>query len=229
MDKLKEYLKDDADLEKVKAAVEELNKDAVEKHLSGLNKSDATKLMNDNKSLKSVFDAGVAKALDTFKEKTLPGLVEDEVTKRNPPETEEQKQIRQLREQIEQERKERNKEKQINLAYSIAKEFENEKGIKIPDKMLRRYIGANEEETRTNIEELVEEYEAPIKTSVESEIAKRFKGDPPKSGDPTKKKIEEYTEDELAALEKTNPIKLDELIAEQNIRHKVIEPPKKEK
>lgn len=57
--------------------------------------------------------------------------------------------------------------------------------------------------------------------SREEYLSKFGKGTPPKSGNSPERKIEDYNEDELQALAKTNPKKLDELIEEQRQRKSV--------
>ena len=121
------------------------------------------------------------KAIETFKEKTLPGLVEAEVNKRYPPEDPKDKAFRELQEQFENEKIERQKEKRKSLAVSLAAE----KGLRadvVED--LIAGIGETDEETRARIDRIATKDTEHINSKVNAEIAERLKGTTPGSGTP---------------------------------------------
>ena len=96
--------------------------------------------------LNSYADSKVTKGIETFKTKTLPTLVEEEVTKRNPKETEEQKALRQLKSEFDNLKKEASRKELLNSALTYA----TEKGI--PAKYIDRFIGDDSESTIANID-----------------------------------------------------------------------------
>lgn len=201
MEKLKKYLKEDINQEEFDKDIKELQESAVKDYFVGLTKSQASKLLEDIPSLKSAHDSLTNKAVDSFRDNTLPGMLEEKVNEKmkelNPPETPEQKRIRELEDKIKQGDLERNKEKMTNYAYSLANKLKTEKGIDMTDRQIKLRVGNTEEKTAKAFEEFEEDYSVPIKAAIEAEIAKRFKGTPPKGGDPTKTKLEDYTEEQL--------------------------------
>jgi hypothetical protein len=213
MEKLKQFLKDDVDMQEVEAAVLELQEQGTKSYLAGLDKDKALELLKSNKALSSAHDSLFAKGLETWKEKTLPGLVDEEYKKRNPPESEEQKRIRALEDKLAQADQERQRVAQLEFLRNKADEVRKEKGISVSDSLLKRYIGQSEEESLSNFNELVEEITTSVNSGVDSEIKKRFPGNnKPQSaasdGEITYKQLTEMSDDELKQLgsEKINEI-----------------------
>ena len=131
------------------------------------------------KLLQPIHDRYTNRAIETYKDKTLPGLVEAEVAKRNPKETEEQKQIRELREEIKKKEVEQNKKDQKSLALRIAAE----KGLRI-DLIDDIKLGETDEETRAIVDRIAAKDTEHIKTVVDAQVAERLKGTTPGSGTP---------------------------------------------
>jgi acetylornithine deacetylase/succinyl-diaminopimelate desuccinylase-like protein len=144
------------------------------------------------KWLQSLTDSRVTEAIKTYEKKTLPKKVEEEINKRFPPETEEQKQIRELRQKLEQIEQEKIRETLRNKALSVATEKQ------LPTKLIDFFIGQDEETTMKNLAVLEEAFSAAVQQAVEA----RFKdgGRTPQTTTPTAIKdpkdmtMEEYAE-----------------------------------
>lgn len=158
------------------------------------------KFVNENeearKWLQSLTDSRVTEAIKTYEKKTLPKKVEEEIAKRFPPETEEQKQLRELKQKLEQIEQEKIRETLRNKALSVATEKQ------LPAKLVDFFIGQDEETTMKNLSVLEEVFSAAVQQAVEA----RFKdgGRNPKPSNPddqplTKEMIEKMTPEEINA------------------------------
>lgn len=116
------------------------------------------------KYLKSLNDAAVTKGINTFKEKTMPGLIEEEIKKKFPDETEEQKKLRILTEEQEKLKTDLKRKDLLNKAISIATEK------KLPLKLVEKFLGDDEEMTIQNLELFEAEYNGGISTAVEEKF-----------------------------------------------------------
>jgi len=156
--------------------------------------------LNDNdegkKWLQSFADTRVTDAIKTYETKTLPKKLEDEISKRYPPESEEAKQLRDLKAQFEQSQKEAAREKLVNQALSTATEKS------LPSKLVEFFVGDDAERTTANLGIL----EAEFNATVQAEVDKRFKDGgtppPPKGGYPTaltKEAVMKMTTEEINA------------------------------
>jgi acetylornithine deacetylase/succinyl-diaminopimelate desuccinylase-like protein len=148
------------------------------------------------KWLQSLTDSRVTEAIKTYEKKTLPKKVEEEINKRFPPETEEQKQLRELKQKLEQIEQEKIRESLRNKALSVATEKQ------LPTKLVDFFIGQDEETTMKNLSVLEEVFSAAVQQAVEA----RFKdgGRNPKPSNPddqplTKEMIEKMTPEEINA------------------------------
>ncbi|MFJ8515336.1 DUF4355 domain-containing protein [Lysinibacillus xylanilyticus] len=146
--------------------------------------------------LQSFADTRVTDAIKTYETKTLPKKLEEEIAKRFPPETEEAKQLRELKTQFEQSQKEAAHEKLFNQALSIVT------GKSLPSKLVEFFVGGDAEKTTANLGIL----EAEFNAAVQAEVDKRFKDGgtppPPKGGNPTtltKEAVMKMTPDEINA------------------------------
>lgn len=156
--------------------------------------------LNDNdegkKWLQSFSDTRVTDAIKTYETKTFPKKLEDEISKRYPPESEEAKQLRELKAQFEQSQKEAAREKLVNQALSTATEKS------LPSKLVEFFVGDDAERTTANLGIL----EAEFNAAVQAEVDKRFKDGgtppPPKGGNPTaltKEAVMKMTTEEINA------------------------------
>ena len=117
------------------------------------------------KQLEAEADRRVIQAVKTYKEKTVPGLVEDAIKKANPDETPEQKQIRELNDKMDANQKELKAERMKTLALSelTAK--------KLPQDIVDLLIGDDEESTKRKIGL----YEASFNKAVAAGVEAKFK------------------------------------------------------
>lgn len=160
------------DLQEVKTYLETNSQDgAVIEYLNELKKptAEAINVYLDSqegaKLLQPRLDSYFSKGLQTWKDNNLNKLIDEEVAKRNPGETPEQKEIRELKAQIENDRNEREKEKLTNIAMKKA----NELGL--PLDLVNHFIGADENTTISNLEDFNKLYQESIQT----QVAAKFK------------------------------------------------------
>lgn len=148
------------------------------------------------KWLQSLTDTRVTDAIKTYENKTLPKKIEDEIAKRFPAETEDQKQLRNLKQQFERLEAEKQTETLKNKALSIA----TEKGL--PTKLVDYFIGSDEETTVTGLGVLEEVFSLAVQQAVEEKF-KQGGRDPKPPGEPgkalSKEAIEKMTPDEINA------------------------------
>jgi hypothetical protein len=116
------------------------------------------------KYLQSLNDAAVTKGITTFKEKTMPGLIEDAIKIKFPAETEEQKRLRLQDEKIAALETANKKKDLLNKAISIATEK------KLPLKLVERFVGEDEESTSNNIALLETEFNNTLKVLVDEKF-----------------------------------------------------------
>lgn len=121
------------------------------------------------KFLQPKLDRYFNKGLDSWKEKNLNNLVNDEVSKRYPNETPEQKRIRELEQKLEAQQMEVLRKELGLKATSFATEFG------VPSSLAGYFVGDTEESTRANLERFRDEY----KTQLDSAIAEKTKGHTP--------------------------------------------------
>jgi len=202
LSEIKKFFEENKETEAVKLFIQTLNPLSVDRVKDYLDNNE------DGKKLSQSFsDAKVAKGIETFKEKTLPNLVQAEKEKimaeLNPKETEAQKESRLLKERLEKLEKEGKYKDLLNLATKKAVE------LKLPLGIIDKFLGEDEDATIKNIDSLAEQYNGAIKAEVES----KFKGNgrnPHKTDQDqgsyyTKEQIESMSNDEvLANMDKVN-------------------------
>lgn len=129
------------------------------------------------KLLQSLTDAKVTKGIETFKTNNLQKILDDEIAKRFPPETEEAKKLRELEKRINDQQAEIKKKDLLTAAIKKA----TEKGL--PVSLIDRFLGDDEETTEKNLSALEEE----LKKAVETQVELKFKagGREPGAGSPT--------------------------------------------
>lgn len=131
------------------------------------------------KILQPMLDSYFTKGLESWKEKTMPGLIEEEIKKKFPDETEEQKRLRKLEEELAKERQARTKSELINKATTLA----TQKGL--PVEVVHYFVGQDEDETVNNLTALENIWQA----NIEKVVSEKFKEngrvvDPSKKDDP---------------------------------------------
>ena len=116
------------------------------------------------KLLQPKLDQHFTKGLETWKEKTLPTLLEEEIKKRFPAETEEQKRLRKLEEELAKERQARVKSELINKATTLA----TQKGL--PVELVAYFVGQDEESTTNNLTALENIWQQHLQKAVEEKF-----------------------------------------------------------
>lgn len=117
------------------------------------------------KLLQSLSDSRVTKGIESWKQNNLEKMVEDEIEKRFPPETEEKKKLRELERKHSELIRELKKKDILTKAVDVA----NEK--RIPLKIVEKLLGDDEETTLKNLG-LFEEI---FTKSVEEAVAEKFR------------------------------------------------------
>ncbi|MFC5541555.1 DUF4355 domain-containing protein [Ureibacillus suwonensis] len=121
------------------------------------------------KVLQPKLDAHFSKSLETWKANNLEALIEEEIQKRNPTETPEQKRIRELEEKLQKQ------EREAKLAKLKEKALQHatEKGLptKFATKYIDRFLGDDEIITASTLDELKQDLDSIIEESVNA----RFK------------------------------------------------------
>lgn len=161
-------------LEELKALVEAGDTSAIEQHIKAevLEKGDikaaaeANPLVNSE--LDSLKDTHHSVALETWKKNHLQTLIEEEVTKRNPQETPEQKEIRELKERLDA----KEKAEQRSKLREKAIEFATNKGydIKFATKYVDRFLGDDESTTQATLDEFKTDFDAIVQVQVEEKL-----------------------------------------------------------
>lgn len=199
------------ELEQIKSYLEE-NKDNedVQAYLGGF-KEEAKFDLNTVKSkfeedgefksfLDSAKDSHFNKALATWKENNLNGLIETEVRKRSPEKDEKDLAIQALEEKFATMEREKTYESLKNLALVEA----TEKGL--PVELIEYFIGTNEEVTKGNLSKLEQVFNSKLEDSVKNRL-KDTSYTPPKSSNKSysTEDFGKMTYTEKMDLLKTNP------------------------
>ncbi|MBG9783580.1 DUF4355 domain-containing protein [Shouchella lehensis] len=148
--------------------------------------------------LQSFADGRVTDAIKTYESKTLPKKLDEEIAKRYPPETEDQKKMRALQEQLDNMDKEKKHEKMLNYALKEAGNYG------ISGDIVEHFLGKTEDETKAALMKLYD----VIETRVEAQVNERLKGaarspkDTTAAGDKlTIGKLKQMTTREVAKLD----------------------------
>jgi hypothetical protein len=131
------------------------------------------------KWLDSEKDKHFSKGLETFKVRTMPSIIDQEIQKRNPSKTPEQLELEKIKAQLQQMENEKIRESLKNKALTIA----NEK--KIPTQIIDFFIGQDEDSTVSNLKT----FEDVMQSYVKSQVDERLKGSytPPAGGGESKR------------------------------------------
>jgi len=160
LDKIKPFLKEDADTEELTSIINELTTINPEK----LEQS----YLNNDVNVRSWADKKVGRAIETFKTQTMGSLIEEQVKTRlksAKDETAAETQLRLINERLDRAESERKREQHINTALKYASQYE------IIPKYVDRFLGADVEETKRNIDALAKDFNVQINDAVDE----RFK------------------------------------------------------
>ena len=138
-----------------------------------------------------------SKGSESWKEKNLEDLIEQEVRKRNPEQSEEQKRISALEQELEKRDAEAKREKLRSNALGKAQE------LNLPTSLVDRFLGDSDEDTEQNLKALKETFDKYVQEGVES----KFKS----SGRDVK-------ESQNQDLDSSNVKSIEEMAKEINIR-----------
>lgn len=105
-----------------------------------------------------------SKGLESWKEKNLEDLIEQEVRKRNPEQSEEQKRISALEQELEKRDAEAKREKLRSNALGKAQE------LNLPTSLIDRFLGDSDEDTEQNLKALKETFDKYVQKGVESKF-----------------------------------------------------------
>lgn len=105
-----------------------------------------------------------SKGLESWKEKNLEDLIEQEVRKRNPEQSEEQKRISALEQELEKRDAEAKREKLRSNALGKARE------LNLPTSLVDRFLGDSDEDTEQNLKALKETFDKYVQKGVESKF-----------------------------------------------------------
>ncbi|HGO2879360.1 TPA: DUF4355 domain-containing protein [Staphylococcus aureus] len=191
-------------IEEVKSFLEEHKDDKeVKDYLSGLKtvSVDDVKGFLDTEEgkrfIQPELDRYHSKGLESWKEKNLENLIEQEVQKRNLEQSEEQKRISALEKELEKRDAEAKREKLRSNALGKAQE------LNLPTSLVDRFLGDSDEDTEQNLKALKETFDKYVREGVES----KFKS----SGRDVK-------ESQNQDLESSNVKSIEEMAKEINIR-----------
>ncbi|HEI7097957.1 TPA: DUF4355 domain-containing protein [Staphylococcus aureus] len=134
-----------------------------------------------------------SKGLESWKEKNLEDLIEQEVRKRNPEQSEEQKRISALEQELEKRDAEAKREKLRSNALGKAQE------LNLPTSLVDRFLGDSDEDTEQNLKALKETFDKYVQKGVESKFkssGRDVKESQNQDSDPSNvKSIEEMAEE----------------------------------
>lgn len=120
------------------------------------------------KVIQPKLDAHFSKSLETWKANNLESIIEEEIRKRNPEETPEQKRIRELEEKLQKQ------EREAKLAKLKEKALQHatEKGLptKFATKYIDRFLGDDEIITASTLDELKQDLDSIIEESVNAKF-----------------------------------------------------------
>ncbi|MFH0693907.1 DUF4355 domain-containing protein [Staphylococcus aureus] len=105
-----------------------------------------------------------SKGLESWKEENLEDLIEQEVRKRNPEQSEEQKRISALEQELEKRDAEAKREKLRSNALGKAQE------LNLPTSLVDRFLGDSDEDTEQNLKALKETFDKYVQKGVESKF-----------------------------------------------------------
>ncbi|HEG7527197.1 TPA: DUF4355 domain-containing protein [Staphylococcus aureus] len=105
-----------------------------------------------------------SKGLESWKEKNLEDLIEQEVRKRNPEQSEEQKRISALEQELEKRDAEAKREKLRSNALGKAQQ------LNLPTSLVDRFLGDSDEDTEQNLKALKETFDKYVQKGVESKF-----------------------------------------------------------
>jgi Domain of unknown function (DUF4355) len=158
LDAVKQYLADNKANADVAAYLGELSRPNAEGVKGFLETDEGKKLIQPR------LDLNFTKGLETWKANNLETLVNDELAKRNPAQTEEQKRIAALEKALEDQKKEAQREKLTNIAMKHATEKQ------LPTDLINFFLADDEDGTTANLGKFEETFTKAVQAAVESKF-----------------------------------------------------------
>lgn len=158
LEELKQFIEANKDNQEVQNYLKGLYPLTPEGVTAFLNTEDGKKL------LQPKLDSHFTKGLETWKEKTLPSLLDEEIKKKFPGETEDQKRMRKLEEELNKEKNARIRSELVNKATTLA----TQKGL--PVEIISYFVGQDEDSTVSNITALENIWQQAIEKAVEQKF-----------------------------------------------------------
>ncbi|MBE2931299.1 DUF4355 domain-containing protein [Anoxybacillus flavithermus] len=159
LEDVKKFLEENKDNEEVKAYLEGLKKVSVQEVQQMLAENDELKRWFDSEK-----DRHFTKGLETFKQKTMPKLIEEEISKRFPEADPKDVKLKELEAKIQQMEQEKQRELLKNKALTLATEK------KLPIQLIDFLIGQDEETTLQNLTTFEEVWTSHLQTLVDDKL-----------------------------------------------------------
>lgn len=157
------------------------------------------------KFIQPKYDTFFSNGLKTWKEKTLPTLIDEEIAKRNPEETPEQKRIRELEEKL------NAQERNATVSQLKASTLQTLSEKELPSELVDLLPFESEEVTRNSVDKFEKMFKKYVDTTVEKRLKSQGKTPQAKqengfeSTDMTKDKLLSMSVAESTAFYNENP------------------------
>ncbi|EHA6108959.1 DUF4355 domain-containing protein [Staphylococcus pseudintermedius] len=184
IEEVKTFLEDNKEQEEVKEYLKGLKTVSVDDVKGFLDTEEGKRFIQPE------LDRYHSKGLESWKEKNLENLIEQEVQKRNPEQSEEQKRISALEEELKKRDAEAKREKLKSYALGKAQE------LKLPTSLVERFLGESDEDTEQNLKELKETFDKYVQEGVDSKF--KSSGREVREGDNSDKPTQVKSIEEMA-------------------------------
>jgi hypothetical protein len=158
LEDIKKFLSDNKDQDDVKAYLGELSAVSTDKVKGFLDTEEGKKLLQPR------LDQNFHRGLETWKTNNLESIIEEEVKKRNPDKTPEQKKIEELEKKIQDAENARIRGELVNKAFKVA----DEKSL--PKDVIDFLIGEDEDKTLENLSKFEQSYTAALQKAVDEKF-----------------------------------------------------------
>lgn len=158
LEEIKNYLTENKDSEEVQALLQGFNSTSTDDIKAFLESDEGKQLIQPK------LDTYFTKGLETWKQNNLEKLINEEVSKRNPDETPEQKRIRELEEYVAQKEREALIQTNKNKALSVLTEKQ------LPSNLVDFFVAEDEETTLKNLEQFEEVFTNQLQQAVEARL-----------------------------------------------------------
>ncbi|WP_117161442.1 DUF4355 domain-containing protein [Paraliobacillus sp. X-1268] len=158
LEEIKQYLESNKENEEVKAYIEGLSSVTPDGVTNYLETEEGKKLLQPK--LDSYFNKG----LETFKQKSMPKLIDEEIKTRFPEKDEKDIELEKIRSELQTIRSEKQRESLTNKAIKLANEQ------KLPIDLVDYFIGEDEDKTTQNLTKLKEVFDTHLQSAVDEKL-----------------------------------------------------------